>query len=101
MDTPLVRKKFFYIFINFIIIFFVFSHKKLFPNSYDIKMLLRQPAPLNAMLTGGLQEIANQLDVQRIGQRHQAGSDSLLTALTFFKLRELFFVDNWKEVFKF
>lgn len=62
-------------------------------------MLLRQPAPANAKLTGGLQEIANQLDVQRIGKRHQAGSDSLLTAQTFFRLREKFFSENWKEVF--
>jgi len=64
-------------------------------------MLLRQPAPSTAKLTGGLQEIANQLDVQRIGKRHQAGSDSLLTAQTFFKLRELFFADNWSQVFLF
>lgn len=73
-------------------------HKKLFPNSYDIKMLLRQPAPMQAMLKGGLQEVADQLHVQRIGQRHQAGSDALLTGMAFFKLRELFFADNWKEV---
>lgn len=73
-------------------------HKKLFPNSYDIKMLLRQPGPLQAMLKGGLQEVSDQLHVQRIGQRHQAGSDSLLTAMTFFKLKELFFSENWKEV---
>uniref|UniRef100_A0A915N5M6 Zinc finger protein 593 homolog n=1 Tax=Meloidogyne javanica TaxID=6303 RepID=A0A915N5M6_MELJA len=76
---------------------FFLYHKKLFPTSYDIKMLLRQPAPSTAKLTGGLQEIANQLDVQRIGKRHQAGSDSLLTAQTFFKLRELFFADNWSQ----
>jgi hypothetical protein len=35
------------------------SHKKLFPNSYDIKMLLRQPAPMQAMLKGGLQEVGS------------------------------------------
>jgi CCR4-NOT transcription complex subunit 7/8 len=71
----------------------------LFPNSYDIKMLLRQPDAVKAMLKGGLQEIADQLQVQRVGQRHQAGSDSMLTAMTFFKLREKIFSDNWKEVF--
>src|SRR4051794_16108451 len=43
-------------------------------------------------------QVANQLQVERIGQRHQAGSDSLLTAMTFFKLKERFFVDNWQEV---
>jgi len=56
-----------------------------FPKIYDIKFLIR---PFNH-LKGGLQEIAEQLNVRRIGPKHQAGSDSLLTAMTFFKLREL------------
>uniref|UniRef100_A0A183BV30 poly(A)-specific ribonuclease n=1 Tax=Globodera pallida TaxID=36090 RepID=A0A183BV30_GLOPA len=73
-------------------------HRKLFPNSFDIKILLRQAGPRDAMLKGGLQELADQLHVPRIGQCHQAGSDSLLTAMTFFKLQELFFAENWKEV---
>ena len=42
-------------------------------------------------LKGGLQDVAEELGVQRIGQQHQAGSDSLLTAATFFKLRSRFF----------
>ena len=39
-------------------------------------------------LHGGLQKVAEDLKVERIGPMHQAGSDSLLTASTFFALSE-------------
>lgn len=42
-------------------------------------------------LKGGLQEVADDLQVTRIGPQHQAGSDSLLTLLTFFKMLQTFF----------
>merc|ERR1712004_579427 len=45
-------------------------------------------------LKGGLQEVANELEVPRIGPQHQAGSDSLLTGQTFFKMGEMFFEDD-------
>lgn len=35
---------------------------------------------------GGLSALADTLQVERIGPMHQAGSDSLLTAQTFFAL---------------
>ena len=40
------------------------------------------------------QEVANELEVLRIGPQHQAGSDSLLTGQTFFKMKEMFFEDD-------
>ncbi|PPR05924.1 hypothetical protein CVT26_008818 [Gymnopilus dilepis] len=64
--------------------------KKWFPTVYDIKFLMRSTKSLK----GGLQEVADDLGVMRIGTSQQAGSDSLLTASTFFKLREIYFDDH-------
>lgn len=58
-----------------------------FPCIYDVKYMMRSCKTLR----GGLQDVADDLQVSRIGQQHQAGSDSLLTALIFFKLRDRFF----------
>ncbi|XP_072141095.1 CCR4-NOT transcription complex subunit 7-like isoform X2 [Dermacentor andersoni] len=58
-----------------------------FPAIYDVKYLMRGCRTLR----GGLQEVANQLRLERVGQQHQAGSDSLLTAAAFFKMRQVFF----------
>lgn len=60
-----------------------------FPRIYDIKYLMRSCPNL----VGGLDRLASELDVHRIGSRHQAGSDSLLTAKTFISLRRKFFED--------
>jgi len=61
-----------------------------FPCIYDIKYLMKHCENLK----GGLQKVAETLKIERIGPQHQAGSDSLLTAATFFKMRKMFFEDS-------
>lgn len=67
--------------------------KVFFPNVYDIKFLMKSCRNLK----GGLEEVARQLEIERFGPQHQAGSDSLLTGLTFFKLKEMYFEDSIDE----
>jgi len=64
--------------------------KTYFPCVYDVKYLMKSCETLK----GGLQKVAEALELERIGPQHQAGSDSLLTAATFFKMKELFFEDS-------
>ncbi|KAJ3188223.1 CCR4-NOT transcription complex subunit 7 [Gaertneriomyces sp. JEL0708] len=61
-----------------------------FPCVYDIKYLMKSCKNLK----GGLQDVADDLQIARIGPQHQAGSDSLLTMKTFFKMRSTFFDDR-------
>ncbi|CAK9146634.1 unnamed protein product [Ilex paraguariensis] len=58
-----------------------------FPVVYDIKHLMKFCNSLH----GGLNKLAELLEVERIGICHQAGSDSLLTSCTFKKLKDTFF----------
>jgi len=58
-----------------------------FPCVFDIKYLMKFCDNLH----GGLNKVAELMEVQRIGPQHQAGSDSLLTSLTFLKLARRFF----------
>eukprot|EP00357_Protocruzia_adherens_P003391 CAMPEP_0114983272 /NCGR_PEP_ID=MMETSP0216-20121206/6601_1 /TAXON_ID=223996 /ORGANISM="Protocruzia adherens, Strain Boccale" /LENGTH=301 /DNA_ID=CAMNT_0002345223 /DNA_START=192 /DNA_END=1097 /DNA_ORIENTATION=+ len=58
-----------------------------FPCLFDIKHVVRNMDSLR----GGLNKIAQELDVQRIGPQHQAGSDSLVTLATFLRIRDLYF----------
>jgi len=58
-----------------------------FPNVFDMKYMMKFKDGYH----GGLSKLAEQLDVVRIGPQHQAGSDSLLTACTFFKLTQTHF----------
>eukprot|EP00744_Colponema_vietnamica_P006312 GILI01009183.1.p1 GENE.GILI01009183.1~~GILI01009183.1.p1 ORF type:complete len:396 (+),score=87.75 GILI01009183.1:162-1349(+) len=56
---------------------------QLFPSVFDIKFVLRQT---DIMHSAGLDFLADSLSVRRLGTAHQAGSDSLLTGHSFFKL---------------
>ncbi|KAJ7569927.1 hypothetical protein O6H91_01G101400 [Diphasiastrum complanatum] len=58
-----------------------------FPMIYDIKYLMKFCDNLH----GGLNKVAEILEVERFGPSHQAGSDSLLTSGIFRKLKESFF----------
>merc|ERR1712212_576636 len=64
--------------------------KLFFPNIYDVKYLMKSCKNLK----GGLQEVADALEVERIGPQHQAGSDSLLTGRAFFRMIEVYFEDD-------
>lgn len=61
--------------------------KTWFPALYDIKFLMRSCKGLK----GGLQDIADEMSIARVGNQHQAGSDSQLTGRIFFAMKEQFF----------
>ncbi|KRH95187.1 mRNA deadenylase subunit [Pseudoloma neurophilia] len=62
----------------------------LFPNFFDVKFLLRK----TSMVKKGLQEIADEFGLKRIGIQHQAGSDSILTRDVFFRAKTLYFTND-------
>lgn len=68
-----------------------------FPCVYDIKQLLKlqsQSGSLPVELSqGGLEKLSRAFDLTRLGPKHQAGSDALLTAALFFRVRERYFSD--------
>ena len=53
-----------------------------FPSHYDIRILISG----KEQIKGGLNKLAQNLDINRIGEVHQAGSDSLVTGQVFFAL---------------
>ncbi|KAJ5908362.1 hypothetical protein N7495_001044 [Penicillium taxi] len=79
-----------------------------FPSLYDIKYLMKHagrnqavndtpltPAAAQILASlgqkSGLQDIADELGVKRVGIAHQAGSDSLVTGEIYWKMRQLVF----------
>jgi len=64
-----------------------------FPIIYDIKHLMKFCNSLH----GGLNKVAELLDVERVGICHQAGSDSLLTSSVFRKLKNIYFQGNTEK----
>jgi len=55
-----------------------------FHSVYDIKYIMKTCCDLNHK--AGLSQLAAELQVERIGPCHQAGSDSLITCHTFFRM---------------
>ena len=72
-------------FISIVLSFECLTKRLYFPVVYDVKYLMKSCKNLK----GGLQELADDLHVARIGPQHQAGSDSLLTGLCYFRMREV------------
>ena len=67
--------------------------KMYFPHIYDIKFMIRDFHKLK----GGLQDLANQFHLVRVGAQHQAGSDSALTGALFFRLLDEVFHGKVQE----
>lgn len=58
--------------------------KTYFPRLFDIKVIISK---MRYFKNGSLQKLAYDLEVQRLGTQHQAGSDSHLTAMVFHVLK--------------
>lgn len=62
--------------------------KTWFPHTLDVKSIVKAAQPDTK---GGLQALADDLQIPRVGPSHTAGSDSLLTAAAFFKARGMYY----------
>lgn len=88
--------------------------KKMFPNIYDVKYIINHArkmrdrgtitaTSLKALetfgLKNGLQEISDDLGLQRVGISHTGGSDAWLTGMLFFEVRKRLYDDNLPDDF--
>ncbi|KAI6214080.1 hypothetical protein M3Y94_00226400 [Aphelenchoides besseyi] len=73
--------------------------RKYFKVAFDVKQLLWHPLLKRKQLTPtmSLQEIATALNIPRWGFRHQAASDSVMTARVFFQLKSEL-NSSWNEI---
>lgn len=67
-----------------------------FPCVFDVKYLSHFLKNFN----GGLNKLAEKLEIKRFGKVHQAGSDSLLTLEVFFKLKKSFSKMSFEKNFQ-
>ncbi|KAJ8080415.1 CCR4-NOT core DEDD RNase subunit [Marasmius tenuissimus] len=68
-----------------------------FPTVYDTRYILNRYKPSTSKgLT--LNDMAEELGIQRVGNAHQAGPDSLLISDTFFKLREIYSPEGFDHI---
>jgi len=66
--------------------------KEYFPNYFDVRFLVK-----NDNFRGSLSKLAQELEINRIGTQHQAGSDSVVTSEIFFKLKKNIQFDSLLE----
>lgn len=69
---------------------FLESLKLYFPHYYDIRHIVR----FSDNLRGSLSRLGQELNINRIGIQHQAGSDSIITSEIFFKLKADYFSED-------
>eukprot|EP01065_Artemidia_motanka_P039861 TRINITY_DN4915_c0_g3_i1.p1 TRINITY_DN4915_c0_g3~~TRINITY_DN4915_c0_g3_i1.p1 ORF type:complete len:373 (+),score=129.22 TRINITY_DN4915_c0_g3_i1:165-1283(+) len=81
---------------------FIETVRTFFPVVYDTKHMAKTCSSFG--YTGGLDQLAQVLEVHRVGPAHQAGSDSLLTSRVYFEMVRRFFaahnIDHTSAEFK-
>lgn len=66
-----------------------------FPHIFDVKFMSHEYNCANI----GLNKLADQLNVKRLGIKHQSGSDSRLTAETYFVIKKKYCADKGEDAY--